>query len=61
MNGEVGGRGGAVEDGRGGVGRPSAVQARGVLGCPDPLPVGLFCPTGERLLLWNLLLCGGTA
>ena len=25
----------------GAVGCPSAVQARGVLGCPDPLPVGL--------------------
>ena len=33
----VGGREGAIEEMGGGVGRPSAVWALGILGCPDPL------------------------
>ena len=41
LNGEAGGRGGAAEGVEGVVGCLSVVRARGVLGCPDPLAVGL--------------------
>ena len=41
----VEGRGGAVEEVRGGVGCSTTVRARGILGCPYPLPVG---PRPER-------------